>query len=77
MSSEWRLLTANNAEEIAEWCGGRTVVQHSAVDDSAPPIIGVNVPVNDGVERAQPDDCVVRNHYGKFFIEKIDRRLTQ
>jgi hypothetical protein len=77
MSSEWRRLTADNAEEIANWCGGRTVIQHSTQDDSAPPIIGVNVPVNDEVQRAQPDDYVVRSHYGKFFIKKIDRRLTQ
>jgi len=63
------MLTENNAESIAEWCGGRAVVQHNALDyDLTTP--GVNVPVGDEVQRAQVGDTVIRNHDGSFRIEK-------
>lgn len=71
MGAEGRLLTANNAEQIADWCGGRTAIQHSVQDDDAAPIIGVNVPTPDGVKRAQPGDFIVRSHTGVFYIRTL------
>jgi polysaccharide deacetylase 2 family uncharacterized protein YibQ len=66
-----RTLTQSNADEIAEWCGGRRVVQHHALDDSVT-FPSVNVPVGTSVERAQLGDVVIRNSDGTF---RIDRQL--
>lgn len=66
-----RTLTRSNADEIAEWCGGRRVVQHDALDDSTT-FPAVNVPVGDEVERAQLGDVIIRNPDGTF---RIDRQL--
>jgi hypothetical protein len=66
---EKRILTQFNADMIAEWCGGRAVIQHDALDyDLATP--GVNVPTMDGVERAQVGDMVVQERDGSFRIQK-------
>lgn len=64
-----RVLTADNAEEMAAWCGGRAVVQHDALDDAST-TTGVNVPVGDRVERAQVGDMVIRDNDGSFRILK-------
>ena len=69
MSSESKILTEHNAEEIARWCGGRAVIQHDALDHSVTRP-GVNVPVKDEVERAQVGDMVIRNDDGTFQIFK-------
>jgi hypothetical protein len=66
-----RTLTRSNADEIAEWCGGRRVVQHDALDDSVT-FPSVNVPVGNSVERAQVGDVIIRNPDGTF---RIDRQL--
>ncbi len=66
-----RTLTASNALEIAEWCGGCRVMQHDALDDSTI-FSAVNVPVGDQVERAQIGDVIIRNPDGTF---RIDRQL--
>lgn len=69
MSEEAKTLTRMNAEQIAEWCGGRAVVQHDALDhDLTTP--GVNVPVGDEVQRAQVGDMVIRQHDGSFRIAR-------
>lgn len=69
MSEEAKTLTQVNAEQIAEWCGGRAVVQHDALDhDRTTP--GVNVPVGEEVQRAQVGDMVIRKHDGSFRIAK-------
>ncbi len=69
MGAEAKTLSAGNAEEIANWCGGRRVIQENALDSSvtAP---GVNVPVGDGVQRAQVGDTIIRHHDGSFSIER-------
>lgn len=69
MSIEARMLTAHNADFIAKWCRGRAVVQHDALDESST-TTGVNVPVGDGVQRAQVGDMVIREHDGSFRIHK-------
>lgn len=66
-----RTLTRSNADEIAEWCGGRRVVQHDALDGSTT-FPAVNVPVGDEVERAQLGDVIIQNPDGTF---RIDRQL--
>lgn len=64
-----RTLTANNALEIAEWCGGRRVVQHDALDESVT-FPAVNVPVGNEVERAQVGDVIIQNPDGTFRIHR-------
>lgn len=72
MASEARMLTAYNADRIAAWCGGKVVVQHDALDEWITNQ-AVNVPVGDGVQRAQIGDMVIRQHDGSFIISKQDR----
>lgn len=63
------VLYEGNTEMIAEWCGGRAVVQHDALDHDRT-IPAVNVPTKDGVKRAQVGDAVIRDNDGSFRIEK-------
>lgn len=69
MSSEAKTLTADNAAELAEWCGGRAVMEHDALNpaQSSP---GINVPVGDDVKRASMGDMIIRNNDGTFRIFK-------
>jgi hypothetical protein len=69
MGSEARTLTVRNADELAEWCGGRRVVQENALDSSVT-TPGLNVPTNNGVQRAQVGDTIIHNHDGSFDIQK-------
>lgn len=69
MSSEAKNLTENNAQELAQWCGGRLVQEHDALDHSQS-TPGINVPVVNGVERASVGDTIIRRHDGKFEILK-------
>lgn len=64
-----RTLSGGNAHELALWCGGRVVVQHDALDHDST-TLGLNVPTNDGVQRAQIGDTVIRNRDGSFQIHK-------
>lgn len=69
MSSEARILTGDNGQELAEWCGGRLVMEHDALDHSkASP--GINVPIGDEVQRASLGDTIIRKHDGTFEIFK-------
>jgi len=69
MSSQARTLTEKNAAELAAWCGGKSVVEHDALDDekTSP---GINVPTRDGVERASLGDSIIKNHDGTFGVFK-------
>lgn len=69
MSSESRVVTTENAQEIADWCGGKHVIQHDALDHKGV-TPGINIPVGKNVERAQVGDIVIRNHDGSFQILK-------
>jgi hypothetical protein len=69
MSSEARTLTANNADELAAWCGGRAVVEHDALDhEKTSP--GINVPVGlfSEVKRASVGDTILREMNGSFKV---------
>jgi hypothetical protein len=67
VSSEAKTLNENNAEELAAWCGGRSVVEHDALDDSKTSP-GINVPVGQDVQRASLGDTIIRKHDGTFEI---------
>ena len=71
MSLEARTLTANNAAELAAWCGGKAVVEYDALD-SAQSFPGINVPVGTGLEvkRASLGDTITRNESGVFRVVK-------
>jgi hypothetical protein len=69
MASEARMLTAHNAEFIANWCKGKVVIQHDALDESIT-IRAVNIETPTGVERAQPGDMVICQNDGSFIINK-------
>ena len=70
MASESKTLTTDNVKEVAEWCGGRPVVEHDALDnDKTSP--GINVPVCQNVERASLGDMVIRNEDGSFRVFKF------
>jgi hypothetical protein len=74
MASEAKTLTANNAAELAHWCGGRAVKEHDALDHTSfTP--GINVPTNGGasVERASMGDTIIKKHDGTFEIFKSER----
>jgi hypothetical protein len=67
MGSDARTLTESNAEELADWCGGRVVREHNALDhDSWTP--GINVPIKHGVQRASVGDSIVRKNDGTFEV---------
>lgn len=69
MASEARTLTENNAAELADWCGGRLVMEHDALDDdkTSP---GINVLVDGDVRRASVGDTLIRKNDGTFRIIK-------
>lgn len=69
MSFEARTLTAENAAELAEWCGGRLVTEIDALNHSATSP-GINVPCGDEVERASVGDTILRNSHGHFQVLK-------
>lgn len=69
MASEARTLTENNAAELADWCGGRLVMEHDALDDdkTSP---GINVLVDGDVRRASVGDTLICKNDGTFRIIK-------
>lgn len=69
MTIERKTLTESNADEIAEWCGGRAVVAHNAIDHNVTSP-GVNVPCGEDVKRASLGDTVVLKDDGNFEVYK-------
>lgn len=69
MASQARTLTERNAAELADWCGGRLVTEHDALDGSKT-FPGINVPTKDGVERASVGDTLIHKSDGTFEIYK-------
>lgn len=76
MGAEARTLGENNAEAIAEWCGGKAVVQHNALDLTLTSH-AVNVLTKNGVERAQLGDTIVCENDGTYRIERVRMGSTQ
>ena len=69
MSSEARTITAENAKQIAEWCGGRLVEEQNALDSSIK-TPGINVLTTEGVQRASMGDTIIHKSDGTFEISK-------
>lgn len=69
MGSEARILTAENANMLTAWCGGRQVNEQDALSPhiNTP---GINVPTNDGVKRASMGDTIIRKNDGTFEVFK-------
>ena len=63
-----RVVTAANAAELAQWCGGRLVTEKNDEDPSKTQP-GINVPTKNGVERACVGDVILENQ-GSFSIQK-------
>lgn len=70
MGAEARTLTERNAEELAEWCGGKAVIERDALDFTPSP--GINVPVGKGlgVKRASLGDIIIRKDDGTFEVAR-------
>lgn len=62
---EANLLTPDNAEAVAVWCGGVSVIEHDALRHEIT-FVAVNVPTALGMARAQEGDWVVRRVTGDF-----------
>ena len=71
MSEEARTVTEKNAADLAEWCGGRLVTEHDALDENKTSP-GINVPVWGGamVKRAHVGDTIVRQSDGTFQLHE-------
>jgi hypothetical protein len=68
MASESRTLTAKNADELAEWCQGRVVIERDALDTSVSQP-GINLRVAGGeVQRASVGDAIIKLNDGTFTI---------
>lgn len=63
-----RTVTAANAAELAEWCGGRLVTEIND-EDSTKTQPGINVPVGDKVMRASVGDAIIGKN-GLFMVRK-------
>jgi hypothetical protein len=63
-----RLVTATNAAELAQWCGGRLVQETDALDSSKSQP-GINVPVGESVQRASVGDAIHEEN-GTFRVQK-------
>lgn len=63
-----RAVTAANAAELTEWCGGRLVTEMNGQDPGKTQP-GINVPVVGGVARACVGDVIIEQ-YGLFRVQK-------
>lgn len=63
-----RYVTVANAAELAEWCGGRLVTEKND-EDPGKTQPGINVPTDNGVERACVGDTIIE-HKGSFSVQK-------
>jgi hypothetical protein len=70
MGSEAKVLTRDNALQIAHWCNGRMVVEEDALSsDIKTP--GINLRVSSGeIQRASMGDTIIRKNDGTFEIFK-------
>jgi hypothetical protein len=59
------MLTKDNAEEVAQWCGGRIVEEVNPLDRDDV-YVGINFPTYDGNKRLSQGMVLVRNSRGGF-----------
>lgn len=67
MGSEGKVVTKENAEELAKWCGGKIVIEHDAIIHTITNP-AINVPVEDGVKRAHVGDIIIKKENGTFDV---------
>lgn len=63
---EANLLTKENAEAVALWCGGQLVTEYDALDPTQS-FVGINIPTLEGVMRASEGDYVIKGVQGEFY----------
>lgn len=68
---EANLLTKDNAEAIAVWCGGRLVEEMDA-QTPTDKYVGINIPTLEGVMRASEGDYIIKGVKGEFYPCKPD-----
>jgi hypothetical protein len=73
MGADSRIVTIHNVDELSAWCGGRVVIQHDAQDDNTT-WPAINVQTEEGVQRAQVGDMLMRNHDETFTIVKREKK---
>ena len=56
-------LTQANADDVAQWCGGRIVYTHR---------VAFEIPTLEGVMEAQEGDWIIRGVQGEFYPCKPD-----
>lgn len=69
MGSEAKILTSENAVDLAKWCRGRIVAEEDAISPSIT-TPGINLLTNEGVKRASVGDTIIRNSDGTFSVYK-------
>jgi activator of HSP90 ATPase len=68
MGSQSKIVTQENAWELAVWCGGKLVQEQDALDPSIT-MPAINVPVGeDSVERARIGSLIIRKEDGTFGV---------
>lgn len=60
-----RQLVPGQAEDIAQWCGGRVVEVEDAIDSNQK-FVGINVPTLGGAVRASEGDYIIKDNNGAF-----------
>lgn len=71
MSSEARLITASNIQEVAAWCRGVMVEEIDAFDPAVTNL-AFNVATIKEIERAHIGDTIIKNHNGTFQLWKAE-----
>lgn len=66
---EAQKLSPENADKLAEWCGGLKVEELDAVDSSKT-YVGINIPTLEGNMRASEGDYIVKGTRGEFYPVK-------
>lgn len=59
-------LGKDNAEQVAQWCGGLLVTEQDPRDPSIT-FVGINVPTQLGIQRASQGDWIVKGTNGAFW----------
>lgn len=67
---EAELLTAENVDEVARWCGGRVLREESPRDRSDVSIM-LDIPTLEGITRAQVADPTGRYPHGDAVIRGV------
>lgn len=62
-------LEYENAQTIAEWCGGVKVTEIGMDDER---LVGINIPTLEGTMRASEGDYVIKGVKGEFYPCKPD-----